>query len=98
MSAYTYYGEWGGDMYVCTDKNLRIHMSYHSQRTKIDALLRDLKQLLVKDIHMFMSTHVYWTKLLFNDDDVSLQYYSGKGFHINNSCLLVLRKTHKQVQ
>jgi hypothetical protein len=33
-----------------------------------------------------------------NDDDVYLEYYSGKGFHINYSCLHVLRKTHKLVQ
>jgi hypothetical protein len=33
-----------------------------------------------------------------NDDDVYLEYYSGKGFHINYSCLQVLRKTHKLVQ
>jgi hypothetical protein len=26
--------------------------------------------------------------------DVYLKYYSGKGFHINYSCLHVLRKTH----
>jgi hypothetical protein len=32
------------------------------------------------------------------DYDVYLEYYSGKGFHINYSCLHVLRKTHKLVQ
>jgi hypothetical protein len=29
-----------------------------------------------------------------DDGDVYLEYYSGKGFHINYSCLHVLRKTH----
>jgi hypothetical protein len=33
-----------------------------------------------------------------DDDDVYLEYYSGKGFHINYSCLHVLRKTHELVQ
>jgi hypothetical protein len=33
-----------------------------------------------------------------DDDDVYLEYYSGKGLHINYSCLHVLRKTHKLVQ
>jgi hypothetical protein len=33
-----------------------------------------------------------------DDNDVYLEYYSGKGFHINYSCLHVLRKTHKLVQ
>jgi hypothetical protein len=33
-----------------------------------------------------------------SDDDVYLEYDSGKGFHINYSCLHVLRKTHKLVQ
>jgi hypothetical protein len=33
-----------------------------------------------------------------DDDDVCLEYYSGKGFHINYSCLHGLRKTHKLVQ
>jgi hypothetical protein len=32
------------------------------------------------------------------DNDVSLEYYSGKGFHMNYSCLHVLRKTYKLVQ
>jgi hypothetical protein len=32
------------------------------------------------------------------DDDVYLEYYSGKGFHINYSSLHVLRKTHQLVQ
>jgi hypothetical protein len=32
------------------------------------------------------------------DDDVYLEYYSGKGFHMNYSCLHVLRRTHKLVQ
>jgi hypothetical protein len=32
------------------------------------------------------------------DDNVYLEYYSGRGFHINHSCLHVLRKTHKLVQ
>jgi hypothetical protein len=32
------------------------------------------------------------------DDDVYLEYYSGKGFHINYSCLHGLRKIHKLVQ
>jgi aminoacyl tRNA synthase complex-interacting multifunctional protein 1 len=32
------------------------------------------------------------------DDDVFLEYYSGKGFHIKYSCLHVLRRTHKVVQ
>jgi hypothetical protein len=32
-----------------------------------------------------------------NDDDVYLEYYSGKGFHINYTCLHVLRKTHRLV-
>jgi len=36
--------------------------------------------------------------LLTDDDDVFLEYYSGKGFHLNYSCLHVLRKTHKLVQ
>jgi hypothetical protein len=31
-------------------------------------------------------------------DDIYLEYYSGKRFHINYSCLHVLRKTHKLVQ
>jgi hypothetical protein len=31
-------------------------------------------------------------------DDVYLEYYSEKGFHINYSCLHVLRKTYKLVQ
>jgi hypothetical protein len=31
-------------------------------------------------------------------DDVYLEYYIGKGFHINYSCLHFLRKTHKLVQ
>jgi hypothetical protein len=30
-----------------------------------------------------------------DDDDVYLEYYSGRGFHINYSCLHVQRKTHK---
>jgi hypothetical protein len=33
-----------------------------------------------------------------DDDDVYLEYYSGKGFHMNYSCLHVLRKTRKLVQ
>jgi hypothetical protein len=33
-----------------------------------------------------------------HDDDVYLEYYSAKGFHINYSCLHVLRKTHKLIQ
>jgi hypothetical protein len=33
-----------------------------------------------------------------DDDDDYLEYYSEKGFHINYSCLHVLRKTHKLVQ
>jgi hypothetical protein len=33
-----------------------------------------------------------------DDDDVYLECYSGKGFHINYSCLYVLRNTHKLVQ
>jgi hypothetical protein len=33
-----------------------------------------------------------------DNDDVYLEYYAGKGFHINHSCLHVLRKTHKLVQ
>jgi hypothetical protein len=33
-----------------------------------------------------------------SDDDVYLEYYSGEGFHINYSCVHVLRKTHKLVQ
>jgi hypothetical protein len=32
------------------------------------------------------------------DDDVYLEYYIGEGFHINYSCLHILRKTHKLVQ
>jgi hypothetical protein len=32
------------------------------------------------------------------DDDVYLEYYSGKWFHINYSFLRVLSKTHKLVQ
>jgi hypothetical protein len=31
-------------------------------------------------------------------DDFYLEYYSGKGFHINYSCLHVLCETHKLVQ
>jgi hypothetical protein len=33
-----------------------------------------------------------------DDNDVYLKYYSGKGFHVNYSCLNFLRKTHKLVQ
>jgi hypothetical protein len=33
-----------------------------------------------------------------SDDDVYLEYYSAKGFHISYSCLHVLRKTHKLVE
>jgi hypothetical protein len=35
---------------------------------------------------------------MIDDDDVYLEQYCGKGFHINYSCLFVLRKTHKLVQ
>jgi hypothetical protein len=38
------------------------------------------------------------TSIIPDDDDVYLEYYSGKRFHINYSCLHVLRKTHKIVQ
>jgi hypothetical protein len=41
---------------------------------------------------------IYQAYLSTNDDDVCLEYYSGKEFHINYSCLHVLRKTHKLVQ
>jgi hypothetical protein len=46
---------------------------------------------------------LYMVSLFFNDtlsddDDVYLEYYCGKWFHINYSCLHVLRKTHKLVQ
>jgi hypothetical protein len=33
-----------------------------------------------------------------DDDDVYLEYYNGKGFHINYSCLHVLRETKKLKQ
>jgi hypothetical protein len=33
-----------------------------------------------------------------DDGAVYLEYYSGKGLHINYSCLHVPRKTHKVVQ
>jgi hypothetical protein len=33
-----------------------------------------------------------------DDDDVYLEYYSGKEFHINYSCIHVLGETHKLVQ
>jgi hypothetical protein len=42
---------------------------------------------------MLISSVVFKTD---DDDDVYLEYYSGKGFHINYSCLHVLRKTYKQ--
>jgi hypothetical protein len=42
-------------------------------------------------IYAFIYTYLY-------DDDGYLEYYSGKRFHINYSCLHVLRKTHKLVQ
>jgi hypothetical protein len=38
------------------------------------------------------------TNPVVDDDDVYLEYYSGKGFLINYSCLHVLRKTHILVQ
>jgi hypothetical protein len=62
-------------------------------------------------VHTFIYTYIYKIKevvfdvsvkknssLYDDDDDVYLEYYSGKGFHINYSCLHVLRKTHKLVQ
>jgi hypothetical protein len=39
----------------------------------------------------------YLRRLEKHDEDVYLEYYTGKGFHINYSCLQVLRKTHKLV-
>jgi hypothetical protein len=38
------------------------------------------------------------TPLRWVDDDVYSEYYTGKRFHINYSCLHVLRKTHKLIQ
>jgi hypothetical protein len=45
----------------------------------------------------FYNWHLFPAKRI-SDDDVYLEYYSRKGFHINYSCLHVLRKTHKLVQ
>jgi hypothetical protein len=47
-------------------------------------------------IKVCMDVYIY--ACIRDDDDVYLEYYSGKGFHINYSCLHVLRKTHKLVQ
>jgi hypothetical protein len=33
-----------------------------------------------------------------DDDDIYLEYYSEEGFHINYSCLYVLRKSYKLVE
>jgi hypothetical protein len=49
---------------------------------------------------LFVNVYIYGEGIneLYDDDNVCLEFYSGKGFHINYSCLHVLRKTHKLVQ
>jgi hypothetical protein len=45
-------------------------------------------------IWTYFSYELYKFPVDDDDDGVYLEYYSGKGFHINYSRLYVLRKTH----
>jgi hypothetical protein len=57
-------------------------------RSEIHIYINDVR------INQLLNLYVYDD----DDDDVYLEYYSGKGFHMKYSSLYVLRKTHKLVQ
>jgi hypothetical protein len=69
-------------MYICMDTGMNLCIRYNIEN-------KILKQ----------ASYSPLAYLIFADnDDVYLEYYSGKWFHINYSCLHVLHKTHKLVQ
>jgi hypothetical protein len=77
-------------VYMCVHIYVHIYVCIHIYI--YTNILKPTHVYIYMQLSMYISIHIH------DDDDIYLEYYSRKGFHINYSCLHVLRKTHKLVQ